>query len=62
MKKLLLLLLLFCASSCSSKQDDPLIIPPNFSEKPDPNHPEDPAKYDKPEDLQKLKSLLLESE
>ncbi len=63
MKKLLSIILLLTLFSCSSKKDDPLIIPPNFTEMPDPNNPEKtPVEFSGQEDVTRLKELLLKSE
>lgn len=53
---------LLLLSTCKSKPDDPLVIPPNFTEVPDPNNLEQVAPQDHEESVAKLKELLLESE
>ncbi len=63
MKKAILLLTIFLITSCSNKTpDDPLIVPPNFSEMPDPNNPEKLNERQQDADIAKLKDLLLKSE
>lgn len=63
MKKILSIIFIFTLFSCSSKKEDPLIIPPNFSEIPDPNNPEKlPIEPTNEEDVGRLKELLLKSE
>ncbi len=63
MKSAILLLTIFLITSCGNKTpDDPLIIPPNFSEIPDPNNPEKLNEQQKDSDIAKLKDLLLKSE
>ncbi|MBU6339676.1 MAG: hypothetical protein KGQ36_06900 [Rickettsiales bacterium] len=62
MKKLYSILLVLLLFSCASKPDDPLIIPPNFSEMPDPNNPEKVDNNQKGESVERLKELLLKSD
>ncbi len=63
MKKLLVLIIALLASSCfSHKADEPIIVPPNFSEMPDVNHPEKPSEEQKNENVERLKELLLKSD
>lgn len=64
MIKFLLALTMFVSLfACSSKKkDDPLIIPPNFAEKPDPNNPEEISSEQKEENVARLKDLLLKSD
>lgn len=63
MKKFILILsLLITLQSCSSKKEDPLIIPPDFSEMPDPKNPEKINKAKNDEEITNLKNLLLKSE
>lgn len=55
--------ILLTPSCFSSKTpEDPLLLPPNYAELPDPNNPEKIEEKDKPEDVEKLKDLLLKSE
>lgn len=61
-KKILILSLIFGAFACAKKVDDPLIVPPNFSEMPDPNNPEKPPVGQAEEDVARLKELLLQSD
>lgn len=56
---LLMALLPFAIGSCSKKTDDPLIVPPKFSELPDPNNPE-PKIEKNPEEINRLRELLTE--
>ena len=63
MKKLIFIIGLFIVvQSCSSKKEDPLIIPPDFSEMPDPKNPEKINKSKNDEEITNLKNLLLKSE
>lgn len=54
--------MVFLVSACTNKKDDPLILPPNFAEKPDPSHPEKPSEEQRDENLARLKDLLLKSD
>lgn len=62
MKNILTLLAVLFLFSCASKKDDPLVIPPNFSEMPDPNNPEKISPQQSEENVSKLKELLLKSD
>ncbi len=63
MKNLLFITLFLLAFSCSSKdKDDPLILPPNFSEMPDLNNPEQPKPSDNAADVERLREMLLQSD
>ncbi|NBV05843.1 MAG: hypothetical protein EBS06_01225 [Proteobacteria bacterium] len=63
MKKIITLSLALLLYSCfKSKVDDPLIVPPNFTEMPDLNNPEKPAKEQQEESVARLKELLLQSD
>ncbi len=62
MKNLYSILLVLLLFSCASKPDDPIIIPPNFSEMPDPNNPEKVNENQKEESVERLKELLLKSD
>jgi hypothetical protein len=62
MKNLYSILLVFLLLSCASKPDNPIIIPPNFSEMPDPNNPEKLNENQKEESVERLKELLLKSD
>lgn len=60
---LIILAVLYIVTACSKKVvDDPLIVPPNFSELPDPKNPEKQSDQQKDADVAKLKDLLLKSE
>ncbi len=61
-KGILILFLTFGVFACAKKVDDPLIVPPNFSEMPDPNNPEKPPVGQTEEDVARLKELLLQSD
>jgi hypothetical protein len=54
--------LIFLTCSCAGKKDDPLIVPPNFSEMPDPNNPEKPTVASEEANVARLKELLLKSD
>jgi len=60
--KIIICALVLSITSCKSKKDDPLTIPPNFSEVPDPNKPEQPTTKQKDADVSRLKDLLLKSD
>ena len=62
--KISVMVFLFSAFACSKKtNDDPLILPPNFAEKPDPNQQEKPATTEqKQENIARLKELLLKND
>ena len=64
MKKIFFILALFLVSSCFSSKgpEDPLLLPPNYTELPDPKNPEKIEEKTTPEDVEKLKDLLLKSE
>jgi hypothetical protein len=63
MKKFFCLIAILLVSSCiNNAPDDPLIVPPNFAEAPDVNHPEQPSNEQKEESVAKLKELLLKSD
>ncbi|MES2960842.1 MAG: hypothetical protein V4694_00470 [Pseudomonadota bacterium] len=63
MKKIFCLIAILLVSSCiNNAKDDPLIVPPNFAEVPDVNHPEQPTNEQKEESVAKLKELLLKSD
>lgn len=62
MKNLYSILLVLLLVSCASKLDNPIIIPPNFSEMPDPNNPEKLNENQKEESVERLKELLLKSD
>ena len=57
------IIFLLLAFACSKKtKDDPLILPPNFAEKPDLNNLEKPNPEQKSENIARLKELLLKSD
>jgi hypothetical protein len=63
-KLLLLAITALLATSCSKyKPDEPLIVPPNFSEMPDPKNPDAKAapKTDQ-KDIDELRDLLLKKQ
>jgi hypothetical protein len=62
LKIILTIFLLFGLFSCAKTVDDPLIIPPHYSEMPDPNNPEQPPAEQKEENVERLKELLLQSD
>ena len=63
MNKFCYLLLVLFLSYCSSKtKEDPIILPPNFSEMPDLNNPEQIVPGQRDENIIRLKELLLQSE
>ena len=61
-KKILILFLCFGVFACAKPADDPLVIPPNFTEMPDPNNPEKPPVEHTEENVEKRKELLLKSD
>ena len=63
MKKFFYLSLLCFIFSCSSdKEKNPLVIPPNFTEIPDPNNIEKTSPEGQNASVDKLKDLLLNSD
>lgn len=61
--KIFVVIFLFPAFACSKKtKDDPLILPPNFAEKPDPNNQEKPTPEQQQENVARLKELLLKND
>lgn len=63
MYKISLAIFLFCFTiSCDKTKEDPLILPPDYSELPDPKNPEKQSKEVNVEEVNKLKNLLLKSE
>lgn len=63
MKKIFFILALLISSCTTSKgPEDPLILPPNYAEIPDPKNPEKIEDKNDPQDIEKLKDLLLKSE
>jgi predicted small lipoprotein YifL len=62
--KISVVIFLFSAFACSKKtKDDPLILPPNFAEKPDPNQQEKPVTPEQQqENVARLKDLLLKND
>ena len=61
--KFFAIIFLFSAFACSKKtKDDPLILPPNFAEKPDPNNQEKPTPEQQQENVARLKELLLKND
>ena len=62
--KILVAIFLFSVFACSKKtKEDPLILPPNFAEKPDPNQQEKTATPEQQqENIARLKELLLKND
>ena len=64
MKKTILILVIFLLNSCfgNNKDVNHLVLPPNFTDLPDPANPEKISEKQKDEDVERLKDLLLKSE
>jgi len=59
-KELLVAMILTSTVSCQRQPDNPLIVPPKFSELPDSKNPQPVKTVDNPQEIQRLKELLLE--